>query len=446
MNRKPLIVLFVLCLVRFFASNSAFGDNWPGWRGPTGQGLSNESDLPVKWSKTDNVRWKVPLPHAGNSSPIIWGDRVFLTQASEKTQRPLENARKDTSIGAWGVSEKRSLICIQRTSGKILWQRDVVYKEPEVTHGTNPFCSATPVTDGERVIAHHGSAGLVCYDIQGRLLWNYDHDKLHHIWGNASSPILYGDLVIIWCGPGDRQFLLAVDRCTGKKVWEHVEPDGNSGESGKLLGTWATPIIVRIGDQDQLIMPIPYKFKAFAPKTGRELWASDDRRSYVYGSAIFEDGVAVSGNTIYKLGLEGVVEQKRLRKGPGKGPHSGVLAGGYLYVGGVAPACIELATGDDVWKAQIQQRPGTTETWGSMVHAGDKLYFTDQRGATLVLAAGPKYQVVGLNKLNERTNASIAVSQGDILIRTWKQLWCIGKTSDEKDPKTPGVTPSGSQN
>lgn len=424
-------LLLTLCaLSGALLSHSAHAENWPGWRGPTGQGLSAETDLPTTWSPTENVRWKVPLPDAGNSSPIIWGDRVFVTQASEKTVWPpqrLENSRTDTSIGGNAVAEKRSVLCLDRATGEILWQRDVIYKEPEVTHGTNPFCSATPVTDGERVIAHHGSAGLVCYDMQGELLWRFEHDKLHHIWGNASSPILHGDLAIIWCGPGDRQFLLAVDRRTGKKVWEHAEPEGNSGEMGKLLGTWATPIVVRIGEQDQLLMPIPYKFKAFAPATGRVLWETDGLGSYVYGSPVYENGVAIFGNTTYQLGPEGETDQGRLRGGAGKGPHSPVLLGGRLYVGGVAPSCIDLATGNDVWKEQISKRPGVNSIWGSMVHADNKLYVTDQRGSTLVLAAGPKYEVLALNPLNEHTNSSIAISQGDIFIRTWKHLWCIGK-------------------
>jgi len=433
------LVLTLLCICEV-----ALGENWPGWRGPTGQGVCRETNLPVTWSTTENVRWKTPLPDAGNSSPVIWGDRVFLTQASGRTQRPLENARTNTSIGAYMVAEKRSVLCIERTSGEILWQRDVVYQEPEVSHGTNPLCSATPVTDGERVIAHHGSAGLYCYDMQGELLWNYEHEKLHHIWGNASSPIIYGDLVIIWCGPGDRQFLLAVDRRTGKKVWQHIEPEGNSGESGKLLGTWATPIIFRIGEEDQLIMPIPYKLKGFNPTTGRELWASDGVGYYVYGSAVFEDGVAVCGNASFKLGPEGVVEQNRLRNGTGKGPHTGVLVGGYLFKGGAAPACVDLSLDEDVWKGQIKERPGATSTWGSMVHAGDKVYFTDQRGTTLVLAAGPKYEVLALNRLGEHTNSSIAVSQGEIFIRTYKHLWCIGNRADGKDSTT--LAPDGSQN
>ena len=177
-------------------------------------------------------------------------------------------------------------------------------------------------------------------------------------------------------------------------------------------------------------MPIPYKLRGFAPATGRVLWTSDGVGHYVYGSAVYENGVVVCGNSMFKLGPKGVVEHQRLRNGTGKGPHTGVLAGGYLFKGGVAPARVELATDEDVWKGQYKVRPGTTSTWGSMVHAGDKVYFTDQRGTTLVLASGPKYEVLALNKLGERTNASIAVSQGDILIRTHKHLWCIGKVEE----------------
>jgi hypothetical protein len=187
-------------------------ENWPGWRGPTGQGISTERNLAVEWSTSKNVRWKVPLPDAGNSSPIVWGDRVFLTQASDKTLWPPQKPAdfpKGTSAGGAAVAERRSVMCFDRESGKLLWQRDTIYKEPETTHATNPFCSATPVTDGERVIASYGSAGLVCYDMDGKLLWTYDVGKLDHIWGNASSPILYADLAILWCGPGSRQFLLA---------------------------------------------------------------------------------------------------------------------------------------------------------------------------------------------------------------------------------------------
>src|SRR5262249_24505665 len=144
--------------------------DWPGWRGPMGQGHADEKDLPVKWSPTENVRWKVKLPEGCNSSPVVWGEPVFITQPSDKTLRPsqkLPGRPASTSVGGPAILEKRSVMCFHRADGKLLWQRDTIYKEPESTHGSSPFCNATPVTDGERVIASHGSAGMVCYDMDG---------------------------------------------------------------------------------------------------------------------------------------------------------------------------------------------------------------------------------------------------------------------------------------
>jgi outer membrane protein assembly factor BamB len=181
--------------------------NWPGFRGPTGDGVSLEKKLPLKWSATENVRWKTPLPEGGNSSPVVWGNRIFLTQAVDKGSR-------------------RLVMCFDRADGKVLWQRETRFQDKESTHSDNPYCSATPVTDGTRVIASHGSAGMVCYDFSGKELWRKDVGKLEHIWGNASSPILYGNLCILWCSPGPRQFLLAVDKSNGQTVWEFQEPGG----------------------------------------------------------------------------------------------------------------------------------------------------------------------------------------------------------------------------
>lgn len=429
------LVLFVVCCL---PDSRASAENWPGWRGPTGQGLSRETDLPLTWSANENVRWKAPLPDAGNSSPVVWGDRVFVTQASEKTSWPPERdpkIPKGTSGGGAAVARKRSLLCFDRKSGELLWQRDVIYEEPEPTHPTNPFCSATPAIDGERIVTSHGSAGLVCYDLDGELLWKHDVGKLDHVWGNASSPVLYGDLVILWCGPGSRQFLRAVDKRTGETVWEHVEQHAEQGSD--LQGTWATPTVACVGERDQLILPFPYIIKGFDPQSGRELWQERGPGNFVYGSALFENGLAVFGRDAYKLDADGIADQFRLeRGGGGRGPHSGVLVDGHLYVGGSVPACYSLETGQDVWKPQIDERPGVSTTWGSMVHAGGRLYFTDQRGTTLVLAADPKYQVLAKNALDEHTNASIAVSQGELFIRTWKHLWCIGN-----DAKNNAVEP-----
>lgn len=403
-------------------------------RGPTGLGVSQEKHLPLKWNDTENVRWKVKLPSAGNSTPIVWGDRVFITQANDVTvwpPRKLEHFAGGSSAGGHAVAEKRSVMCFNRADGKLLWQRDIEYREKEITHPTNPFCSASPVTDGERVIAHHGSAGLVCYDFDGKEQWRYDTGKLEHLWGTASSPIIYGDLCIQWCGPGERQFLIAVHKKTGEKVWQTTEGGGDTGITSKrFLGSWSTPMIVRVGEQAQLLFAVPHKLKGYDPKTGKELWSASGPGNYCYSSPLFVDGVAVFGQDLLKLGGTGDISKQRLKhRVSAMYISTAAVAGEYLYTynGVGVPGCYEWKTGKELWNGQIESRPGGTTAWGSPVHAADRIYITDQQGSTSVFAAGPKYQLLSINPLKERCNATIAVAHGHLFIRTHKHLWCIGE-------------------
>jgi outer membrane protein assembly factor BamB len=414
--------------------SEANGQNWPAWRGPTGLGISSETELPLTWSAMENVRWKVELPSGGNSTPIIWGDRIFITQANDVKQWPPkvpEYFAGGSSAGGHAIAEKRSVMCLNRTDGTLLWQRDVLYKEPEITHPTNPFCSASPVTDGQHVVASHGSAGLVCYDFDGKELWRYDVGKIEHLWGTASSPILYGELCIAWCGPGDRQFLVALNKHTGEKVWETVEEGGDAGiTTRKFLGSWSTPLVARVGDQDQLIFAVPHQIKGYDPQTGKPLWSSAGPGNYCYSSPLAVEGMAIFGRDVVKLGGIGDISKDRLRhRVTSMYISTAVVDGDHLYsynnVG--VPGCCNWKTGEDLWKDQIDKRPGGTTAWGSPVLAAGRIYITDQRGNSYVFATGPKYELLAANELNERCNASIAVSQGNIFIRTHKHLWCIGE-------------------
>lgn len=403
--------------------------NWPAWRGPDGQGHCPEKNLPLTWSRTENVRWKTPLPDEGNSTPVVWGDRIFLTQATDKVDWP-PNPRAGGPASAY----RRLVMCFSRKDGKLLWQGETIYKEKESTHPTNPFCSASPVTDGERVIASHGSAGMVCYDINGKELWRKDLGKLEHIWGNASSPILYGNLAILWCGPGERQFLLAVDKTTGKTVWEVQVPGGEYGKGGSWIGSWSTPIVVRIGDRDEMILGVPQKLKAFDPKTGKELWSCDGLGKLVYGSPVCSaDGIVVAMSGFHqpalavRAGGSGDVTAQRLWHHTTKVPQrigSPVIVGDHAYIlneSGVAQ-CFDVKTGKDLWE---QQRV-TDSTWGSMVAAGDRLYVTNRKGDTFVLAASPKFQQLAKNSIGEPVYASPVFSEGELFLRSYKHLWCIG--------------------
>ena len=180
-------------------------ENWPMWRGATGVGISKEKNLPTRWSGTENITWKTSLPYRGNSTPIVWGEKIFVTQPLEKEQ-------------------ERALLCIDRLDGKVLWQRSVKYTEQERSHRSNPYCSESPATDGTRVIAVYGSAGVVCYDLAGKLLWQRDLGKIDFEWGAAASPVIHGDLVYIYRGPDPKAHLIALDKRTGKIVWKSRGP------------------------------------------------------------------------------------------------------------------------------------------------------------------------------------------------------------------------------
>jgi len=200
-----------MTLVMAAAAPGLLAGNWPQWRGPDGNGVSSEKNLPVKWSTNENVRWRTPLPERGNSSPIIWGNRVFVTQAV-------------------GGENRRTIMCFDRKDGKLLWQSGVTYTDREPTQRDNPYCAATPVTDGERVIASFGSAGLYCTDMEGKKLWHREFGKLNHMFGNASSPVIHGDLCFLYFGPDEKSRLIAVNKRTGETAWEVQPPKLDTNE------------------------------------------------------------------------------------------------------------------------------------------------------------------------------------------------------------------------
>ncbi|HKQ36933.1 MAG TPA: PQQ-binding-like beta-propeller repeat protein [Verrucomicrobiae bacterium] len=208
---KPLLIVTAL------TATSLMAGNWPAWRGPTANGISTDKNLPVKWSTNENVRWRAPLPERGNSSPIVWGDRVFVTQAVNADNR-------------------RTIMCFDRATGKLLWQSGVTYTEREQTQNANPYCSATPVTDGERVIASFGSAGLYCCDMDGKKLWHRELGKMTHMFGNASSPIIHGDLCFFYFGPDEKSRLIALNKRTGDIAWEVQPPKLDPSETQMARG------------------------------------------------------------------------------------------------------------------------------------------------------------------------------------------------------------------
>lgn len=406
-----------------FLNVASFAENWPGWRGPLGTGKAEGKNYPTTWSRDNNVRWRIDLPERGNSSPIVWGDKVFVTQ----------------SIEAKG---ERQLICFHSENGRLLWQKTVVFNTEEPTHRTNPYCSASPVTDGKHVIVSHASAGVFCYDLDGKELWRRDLGEQEHIWGNAASPVIYQNQCFLNFGPGNRTFLIALNLKDGKTVWQHDEAGGESGiakdgQRGKWVGSWTTPILIDGKRGDELLMSYPNRVVAFDPLKGKEIWSCRGLNPLVYTSPIYENGVIVvmggyRGTAMgVRAGGEGdVTDTHQLWTRPREKQRigSGVLVGGHVYIlneDGVAQ-CIEARQGKVVWEERLRGDGGNGKSWSSMVEAGDKLYAINQSGDAFVLRSAPKFELLATNALGEMTQSSMAFASGEIFVRTYKSLWCIG--------------------
>jgi len=567
-------------------------------------GIAAEKGLPLKWSDKENVRWRVELPGPGNSSPIVWGDRVFLAQYLAKDNR-------------------RTLMCLDRATGKLIWQSGLTYNEEEPTQENNPYCSGSPATDGERVYVCFGSAGVSAYDFQGKEAWHHDLGKLNHMFGNAVSPVLYGDLCILNYGPDEKARLVALDKKTGQLVWEAqppaVEPSeqeqpmrggpgggpgrgprggGNFGpgmmvapqilaqadkngdqalskeeftgladewmdkmdadKAGKLSqeqftqrlkdvlpppqrpggresgggdggppggggrafgpagfvgpvlfaaadmdkdgwltrselkatfekwftawdsdksgslnedklregfngalprpnfggpgggrgpggrgggspnGSWSTPLVLRSGSRDELIVSFPYRLASYDPKTGQQFWLARGLGGSMYTSPLWGDGVIVAMSSgmgggpaiAVKPGGSGDVTETqrlwRLDRTSGR-IGSGVIFEGHIY--GIADTgvaeCFDLKTGDRLWSERLQGQAGRNSSWSSMILADGKIYIPNQSGEVFVVRASPQFELLATNSVGEPTNASLAAAQGDLFMHTDKSLWCF---------------------
>jgi outer membrane protein assembly factor BamB len=414
-------LIFVLLLL---SSLRALAENWPMWRGSTGQGISSEKNLPTRWSKTENVKWRAPLPDRGNSTPIVWNKRIFITQAI-----PSEN--------------KRVVLCMNRDDGKILWQSGPTWTVKELTHETNPESSSSPATDGERAIAFFGSAGVYCYDFEGKEIWHRDLGEQRHIWGYGASPIIHGDICYLNFGPGPRQFLIALDKKTGKTIWEVNTPGGASGEeiAGKKaewIGSWSTPLLIHANRKDQLLLPWPERLVSYNPKNGAELWTCRGLNPLAYASPLFADGIAVAmggfGGKDFAVKVNGsgdVTETHRIWDHPKTKQRigSGAIHDGHIYIHedpGVAE-CIELKTGKIVWEERLKGPGASGVNWSSVMIADGLCYTINQGGDCFVFKASPTFELVATNSLGEPSNSSIIASDGQLFIRTHQALWCIAK-------------------
>ena len=419
--------------------NTAGAASWPQWRGPSGQGVSEETNLPSEWTATRNIKWKAAIPGRGHSSPIVWGNRIFLTTAIEgevvpgaKAVKHMDGDKEFVHPDSVGANRKHQfqVICLDRKTGKILWTQTAFEGTPyDDRHRKSSYAASTPATDGSSVYAFFGTEGLYAYDMSGKLLWKADLGKLGTVgMGTGTSPILFKNNVIVQCDEesGASSFIVGIDKKTGKELWRTPR---------KVQVSWSTPLLVQTASRAELITSGTEFVIAYDPETGKELWRHKGvesnaipspvaNRDLVFVSAGFPAKIAMA----IKLGGNGDLAEEvvwKYAKGTAYVP-SPILYGDYLYLTsdrGVL-TCLDAKTGEV--KYEGGRVPVPASFTASPVAFDGKILLTSEDGDTFVVKAGPKHEIIGTNTVGEPVYASPAVADGHIFIRGERNLYCIG--------------------
>ena len=405
----------------FLVVASLEAENWPWFRGPSRQGISTEKALPLKWSETENVAWKQPIPGLGWSSPIVYGDRVFVTSATDD-------------------GKSCHVLCLDRRTGKFLWDKEVFRQETRRKEKKNSFATPTPATDGKRVYAAFADGSFAALDYSGNVVWVNRDFKYYSQHGLGASLVLYKDMLIMafdfssdgedpklgWQKPWDKSFILALDSNTGRERWR--------ARRGMSRIAHVTPNILTGGNAPQLVSAAGDVIQGFDLRTGELIWTARSQGEGVVPSVVVGDEMAYVASGFEKstiravrTGGRGDVTSTHIVweqvKGVPKIP-SFLYVKPYLFTiteAGVA-MCLDGRTGEIIW----QERIGGNHS-ASPVYGGGNIYFTSEEGETTVIKAAPKFEVVSSNKVNGALQASPAVSQGQIFLRTAEALYCIGQ-------------------
>ncbi|MEK6324950.1 MAG: PQQ-binding-like beta-propeller repeat protein [Acidobacteriota bacterium] len=439
-------ILLAAIIVLIGMPRAAYSDNWPQWRGVSGNGVSNEAGLPIRWSK-DDVAWKAPLKGLGVSSPIVWGDRVFVTsQLGQAELRagshptlargPEAAAEKPLGKSSAQPAEKQLYFLVEafrRSDGRRLWE----YRLPTEgklapLHQKHNLASPSPVTDGDLVYAWFGNGQLVALNMEGKLVWRRhlgtEYSPFEIEWGHGSSPSLYRDMLILQCDHVPASYLIALDKKTGKEKWRV--------DRGKGIRSYSTPAVVRGPGGDELIVNASERIDAYDPATGKHLWHTGEPNRFPIPVPSSENGVLYASRgyrsgpfMAIRLGGKGDISRTHVQwLVPTGAPYvsSLVLYQGLIYMAndaGVA-TCVDAKTGEKVWQQRMDG------IFSASPVAGDgKVYMMSETGETIVLKAGRELQILARNDLGERLVASPAISSGQLFIRTDAYLFCIGKKS-----------------
>ncbi len=459
MPRKLTASVLIVVILALLASSASA--DWSRFRGPNGSGISSDSgSLPTQWGPTENLKWKVPLPGPGSSSPIVVGDKVLVTcWTGYGTSR--ENPGDQAQL-------RRHLVCLDRETGTTLWSKSIEPVLPEddyrgqfTQHG---YASHTPVSDGERIYTYFGKTGAMAFDLDGNVLWQtpIGTESDPRGWGSASSPILYENLVIV-TGSAESQALVALDKATGKQVWRQ--------EAAGLGGTWGTPVLVKVDDQrTDLVIGVPYEIWALNPATGKLQWYCEAMNTDSFCSSVVEDSGIVyasegreGGSIAVRTGGKDDVTKSHV---VWTGRHTNRIGSPlvhegrmYFFANGVAN-CIEAKTGTEIYQARLQDPgsalPASPPTPGgrgpggpggrggrggpmggdysSPILADGKIYYIQRSGTAFVLKPGDKFEQLAVNRVTDETedfSATPAADKGSLFIRSDKHLYCVSTTNKE---------------
>lgn len=455
--KRRLISILCLTGLALLALGAAPADQaerfWPQWRGPLANGVAPHGDPPVRWSESENVRWKVEIPGRGHASPIVWGDRVYVLSAVA-TERPIPGAQTEAEAVADASSEAADatrrarrpgvapdhylrfiVVALDRASGRVLWERSALEAVPhEGTHPDGTWASASPVTDGERVYCHFGSRGLFAYTMEGDLEWQVDLGDMttRRGFGEGSSPALWGDtLVVNWDHEGE-SFLVALDKRTGAERWRVARDEVTS---------WSTPLVVEVDGRPQVVVSATGRVRGYDLATGAVVWESSGMTVNTIPSPVEAGGVVFvmsgfRGNALQAIRLAGargdVSESKSVLWSYDRDtPYvpSPLLYGDSLYFlkhNQAILSQLDARTGEARFgPARLE---GIEGVYASPVGASGRVYVAGRDGTTLVLGSGAKLEVLATNRLDDGFDASPAIVDGELYLRGRKHLYCIAES------------------
>ncbi len=417
-------LLLIAALLTTFATGLA-ADNWPTWRGPSRDGVSTETNLPVAWSPTEHITWKLEMPAWSGSTPIVWGERIFL------------NVADGTDLWLWSLD---------RTKGDILWKKHL--SDGDHRERKQNMSSPSPVTDGRHVWVMTGTGILKAFDFDGTEIWmrdiQADYGRFGLNWGYASSPLLVGDALFVQVLHGmktdDPSYLLRIDTATGRTVWRVERPTSAIRESPDA---YTTPALLEYDGKTEIVITGGDVVTGHDPGTGRELWRADGLNPQNNPNYRIVASPIVRGDMIYaptrvrpllalKAGGRGDVTASHLAWSFDRGPDvpTPVTDGQYFYVvddRGVVH-CLDAKTGEVVYGPE-RLKPGTYSA--SPVLADGRIYVTNEDGLTSVFKAGPAFEILAENGMNDYCLSTIAVSDGQLFLRTTGHLWVIGERRTE---------------